>query len=380
MSRNECLHAASDRSADMLYATGMSFTDPVFWFRKGSRTYLLASPLEIGRARRQARVTHVVDQALWRRRLERRTEPLTGRRPDLVEIGTAVLQDKGVDAVEVPEDFPVRTADALRAAGVAVTWRRAPFFVERMHKRPDELAGIRAAQAATERSLERALTILREATVRGGWLRWGGERVTAELLRREIHVSLLADGCIGRHTIVAVGDQCVDPHDIGSGPVRSGQPIIFDIFPRHTESGYFADMTRTVVRGKPSKRLREIYAAVEAGQQYAFDRIHADCDAEAIHHGIRALFDETGFPTGPVNGRNQGFFHGTGHGVGLDIHEPPSFGPRPSRLPEGAVVTVEPGLYYEHVGGVRLEDMVLVTKDGCENLTGFRKSLTLDVE
>ena len=136
-------------------------------------------------------------------------------------------------------------------------------------------------------------------------------------------------------------------------------------------------MTRTVVRGKASKQVRAIYDTVHAGQEYAFARIRGGCDAQAIHHGIRDLFTQRGWPTRQVDGRHQGFFHGTGHGVGLDIHEPPSFGDRPSTLPAGAVVTVEPGLYYPGIGGVRLEDMVLVTEDGCENLTKAEKVLEI---
>ena len=208
---------------------------------------------------------------------------------------------------------------------------------------------------------------------RGPW----GERVTSEMVRGAINLSLAREGLIAKHTIMASGEQCVDPHDAGSGPIRPNSTVIIDIFPRHTESGYFADQTRTVVRGKASKQVREIYDLVHAGQQYAFDRIQGGCDAQAIHHGIVELFADGGWPTGPRNGRNQGFFHGTGHGVGLDIHEPPSFGVRPSTLPAGAVVTVEPGLYYEGIGGVRLEDMVLVTEDGCENLTNAPKVLEI---
>jgi Xaa-Pro aminopeptidase len=136
-------------------------------------------------------------------------------------------------------------------------------------------------------------------------------------------------------------------------------------------------MSRTVVRGKASPRLKELYALVMAGQQYAFDRVKDGANGYEIHLGIQKLFDDAGMKTGPKDGRMQGFFHGTGHSVGLDIHEPPGIGARDERLPAGAVVTVEPGLYYAGVGGVRLEDMVLVKKHGCENLTKFEKVLEI---
>ena len=367
-----CLHASSD-DANFLYATGMHVPDPAFWFQRGSRSYLVASALELGRAQKEASVTHVLDETAWTRRVERQL----GRTPQRTEVYAQILVAKKVSRLAVPANFPLGTADVIRAAGIEVEPQPAPFFAQRMHKRDDEIAAVRAAQAATERALEVALTILRESKSRGGWLRHDGERVTSERLRGAIELSLAREGLVAKHTIVASGEQGVDPHDCGSGPIRPNQTIIIDIFPRDTRSGYYADMTRTVVRGKASKQVKAIYDLVHAGQQYAFDRIRGGCDAQAIHLGIRELFTDAGWPTGPLDGRNQGFFHGTGHGVGLDIHEPPSFGDRPSTIPTGAIVTVEPGLYYAGIGGVRLEDMVLVHADGCENLTRAPKVLEI---
>ena len=357
----------------MLYALGMSVPDPVFWFEIGRRSYAVVPPLELGRAKRTSRARHVVDRAAARRRASKSL----GRPAGVVDAYLHVLRSKRINAVVVPNAFPVGTAEAFRRAGLDVSVEDGAFFPSRISKRKDELAAIARAQAAGERALDAALDVLRESRSRGGVLRRRGETVTAELLRSVIHVSLARDGCTGRHTIVAVGDQCVDPHDTGSGPVRRGQSVIFDIFPRETSSGYWADMTRTVVRGRASSALREIYAAVLAGQEHAFARIQGGCDTRPIHEGIVALFRDLGFRSGRIDGRNQGFFHGTGHGVGLDIHEPPSFGPRDDVLPTGAVVTVEPGLYYERIGGVRLEDMVLVTETGCENLTAAPKVLEI---
>lgn len=368
-----CIHAASESDADLLHATGFVAPDPFFWFRKGRRSWLVVSPLEIGRAKATARVDGVIDYWEERNKLLRRT----GGIPRYAEVMASILTARKVASVTVPERFPVGTADTLRDSGIAVEVRRDPFFPQRIVKRPDELAAIRTAQAATEEAVHEAIAVLRAARRRGDALRHGGEVVSSESLKRVIDVSLMRNGCVAKHTIVAIGDQCVDPHHTGHGPVRPNQSVIMDVFPRHAASGYFADMTRTVVRGKASKELREVYAAVEAGQQYAFDRIRGGADAQAIHAGIEELFAARGFRTGRIDGRMQGYFHGTGHGVGLDIHELPSFGKGPSTLPAGTVVTVEPGLYYERIGGVRLEDMVLVTEEGCENLTHFPKELEL---
>ena len=186
----------------------------------------------------------------------------------------------------------------------------------------------------------------------------------------------MAQGYVPSHTIVASGDQCVDPHNQGSGPVRANTSIIMDIFPRSQKTGYFGDITRTVVRGRASERLKQAYHCVEQGQQIAFRGIRDGANAYDIHNEILNYFKTEGFETGLVKGRMQGFFHGTGHGLGLDIHEAPTFGTRSrNALRRGNVVTVEPGLYYEGMGGVRLEDVVIVTKTGCKNLVTLPKLL-----
>jgi Xaa-Pro aminopeptidase len=368
------LHADSESDSNLLYATRFVVPDPVFWFRKGSKSYLVVGALELGRARAQATVDHVIDQGAERAKLVKRG----AKSPRPLDVLAAILRDKGVRKISVPANLPVHTADSLRKHGFRVTVADGQFFPERAIKTKAEVAAIRFAQAATERAVEEAIGVLKESKARGGYLVRKGERVTSEMLKRVVDVALMRDGCIAKHTIIASGDQCVDPHDTGSGPIRPNTSIIFDVFPRHAKTGYFADMSRTVVRGKASKDLKELYALVEAGQQYAFDRIKHGANGHDIHKGIQKLFDDAGRKTGPTkDGRMQGFFHGTGHSVGLDIHEPPGIGARDEFLPAGSVVTVEPGLYYPGIGGVRLEDMVLVKKNGCENLTKFRKELEI---
>lgn len=368
------LHADSESDPDLRYATAFVVPDPVFWFRKGRTTHLVVNALELGRAREQARVDVVIDQGAERSRIAKKL----GRQPRPLETLAGILRRHRVRAVTVPERFPAATADFLRADGFAVTVREGLFFPERAVKRPDELAAIRKAQAATELGVAKAVDALKASKTRaGGLLAHGGERVTSEYLRWIVEAEMLRHGCLGQHTIVASGDQAVDPHNVGSGPVRANRSIIFDVFPRHVASGYFADMSRTVVRGKASKELRAMYDTVLAGQQYAFDRVRAGANGHEIHKGIQDLFAARGCRTGPRDGKMEGFFHGTGHSLGLAIHEPPGIGARDEILPEGAVVTVEPGLYYAGIGGVRLEDMVLVEKHGCSNLTGFPKELEI---
>ena len=225
--------------------------------------------------------------------------------------------------------------------------------------------------------MDAAITLIRNAEIRGDALYHNGEPLTSETVKREIKFLLLERDCTAGHTIVAGGDQACDPHNEGSGPLHAHQSIIIDIFPRSNITGYFADLTRTVVKGDPSADLQNIYDAVLAAQNLAFDSIRADADSQAIHRALQELFENRNYETGNTDGRMQGFFHGTGHGLGLEIHEPPRIGKTPGTLRAGHIVTVEPGLYYPGRGAVRIEDLAVVTQDGCDNLTTYPKFLTL---
>jgi Xaa-Pro aminopeptidase len=191
-----------------------------------------------------------------------------------------------------------------------------------------------------------------------------------------IDTTIMSMGFVPSHSIVSSGEQCVDPHNEGSGPIRANSSIIMDIFPRSQRTGFFGDITLTVVRGKASDRLKHAYNCVERAQDIGFRKIRDGADPYDIHMEILDYFKRETFETGFTDGRMQGFFHGTGHGLGLDIHEAPGINARNrNRLKTGHVVTVEPGLYYSGMGGVRLEDVVLVTKTGCRNLVTIRKVL-----
>jgi Xaa-Pro aminopeptidase len=263
-------------------------------------------------------------------------------------------------------------ADALRSRGIAVAARPAPFFAERVVKKPSEIREIRRAQSATEDAVARAFARLRRAKIRGARIVEKGRALTAEDIKRTIDVALMEASCIAKNTIVACGDQAVDPHNRGSGPLRPNLPIVFDVFPR-SSTGYYADMSRTVVKGRPTEAAARQYAAVLDAQVMGCRMVRAGVNGKDIHTAIQRRFEEQGYATGPRGGKMQGFFHGTGHGVGLDIHEAPRVGGVDDPLPAGSVVTVEPGLYYSGVGGVRIEDMVLVKERGGTNLTRFPK-------
>lgn len=363
--------ASPERDANMFYATRFHAPDPFVFLRLRGRKIVLVSDLEIGRARDEAEVHRVLSLT----RLQKKLKDAGVRKPTLSHIVAAVCRKARVRRLAVPSDFPYGAALALRRRGLRLFVKPDPFFEKRVVKRPDEIRAIQQAQRATEEAVERAIHVIRRSKIRGNRLYYDGEVVSSESIRRVINVSLMENECVASDTIVACGRDGCDPHCVGSGPFRPYQTIIMDVFPRSTRTRYFADMTRTIVKGRASEAQKRLYAAVLQGQEYAFERIQDGTDGKKLHQGIVELFEKLGYKTGPKNGKMVGFFHGTGHGVGIDIHEAPSIGIRGTTLASGHVVTVEPGLYYPEIGGVRLEDMVVVEKNGCRNLTKAPKFL-----
>jgi Xaa-Pro aminopeptidase len=364
----------TERNANLLYATRFHAGDPFVFAEIRGRRHLLVSDLEVDRARSEA----AVDAVHRLSQIEKRIRPRrAGGPPTLIDILDVFLRSQRVRALVVPGTFGLEHADALRAKGYRLACRREPFFPSRLLKTRDELDCIGRAQRATEEATAAAIAVLRQAKVRGGVLVDRQGPITSERLRRFIERELLDRGCRAVSTIVAGGRQAADPHCLGTGPLRANQAIILDVFPRSIETGYWADMTRTVVKGRAPEPLRRMYRAVEDAQAAGLAAIRDGVDGKAVHQAVLDVFAEHGFPTRRRGGHMEGFFHGTGHGVGLEIHEQPRFSVRPDPIRAGMVMTVEPGLYYPAWGGVRLEDLVVVTKTGHRNLTRFPRQLEL---
>ena len=364
------LIADSERDADMLYASGMFVPDPFTFLQVNGRTTIMMSDLEIDRARAQSKVDEVVSLTDY----SDRAKKSGNADPGLMDAVVELLREREVKRVSVPNSFPLGYADKLRDRGFAVTSKEDPFWDQRPVKTDEEVAAISDASRHTEDALRMAFGILAEATVKDGLLHGPDGVLTSEYIRQRIHVYLLERDCIAQHTIIAGGVQGCDPHNGGSGPLRAGEPIIFDLFPKSTKTGYYADITRTVAKGPVSDTFRRLYDTVLEGQEIALSRVRAGVDGREIHGEVERLFESRGYETGAKNGRMQGFFHGTGHGFGLEIHEPPRISKVSQVLVAGHVVTVEPGLYYPDLGGgVRIEDNVVVTESGCDNLTRLEK-------
>jgi Xaa-Pro aminopeptidase len=358
--------AASESDANMLYATSFFAPDPFIFFQHRGRKHVVMSDLEIDRAKRQADVDKVLALSHYATELKKNGKAA----PTTADILESIFDEKKIRRLAVPANFPTLLADELRRRRFKLEVRKDPFFPLREKKRDEEVKKIRDSLMVAEAGLEAGLeTVKKSRIARDGYLYLNGARLTSEKLKTVVNTAIMARGWVPSHTIIATGDQCCDPHNEGSGPIKANSSIIFDIFPRSQKTGYFGDLSRTVVRGRASERLKAAYAAVQAGQKIAYRDIRSGASGREIHQKILDLFERRGFPTGKIAGRMQGFFHGTGHGLGLDIHEPPRISPAEATLRSGHVVTVEPGLYYPGMGGVRLEDVVVVTETGNRKLT-----------
>ncbi len=371
--RNILMIAASEQDANLYYATRFTAPDPFIFFQIRGKKTLLMSDLEVDRARKQS----CADEVLSTSALAKAFRDKNGRRPSYVELVADFLKARKVRHVTVPGNFSIEYADPLRAKGFKIDYAGDPFFPERTVKSPQEVRAIENAIGHVETAFAAAVSVLRKSVIKKGKVYFKGTLVTSEFLKKIVNVSLMENDCIASHTIIACGKHAVDPHDQGSGPIYANQSIIMDIFPRDSHSRYFADFTRTVVKGKASPKLKKMYAAVKDGQDIAFKMLKEGADAGEAHAAIHKSFEAQGFKTGVLNGRMQGFFHGTGHGLGLDIHEMPRVSAIKEIMKAGHVVTVEPGLYYADAGGVRLEDVVVITKTGCRNLTKAPKFLEI---
>ena len=364
--------APSDTDADMLYATRIFIGDPFIFLQQNGKRTLVLSDLEIDRAKKNAKA----DEFVMFSQLEREVQGKAKKAPPYEKVLAHFLRKRGVKRAKVPANFPLGFANEIKRKGIALETSNGLFWPAREKKTAEEIRLLERALRITETGMKRGMEILKASKPGAGKkLKWSGKTLTSEILRAEIDSAILRAGGVPTNTIAAGGDQACDPHERGFGPLQANSLIILDIFPRDAKSGYWGDMTRTVVRGRASEQQRKLWEAVKAGQALALKRIKAGVDGMSIHKAITELFDRRGFPTEVRNGRRVGFFHGTGHGLGLEIHEYPRL--QKVTLKAGQCLTVEPGLYYPGIGGARIEDVVIVEKDGYRILSKFPKQLEI---
>lgn len=373
MKKASLIVADSEKSADLLYATGFRAPDPYIYFSLGSKKGVILSVLEYDRGCRECRDgVHVFRYEDFVRR---------GRR-GMGDVLRVLAKSLKVSEFRVPPDFPLGLADFLRKHGVEVGSASREFFPGRRYKTEPEIGHLREALRITGLGMRRAENILREAEVSpSGVLYWNGAPLTSEILRAEINIELIRRDAFADSTIAAGGRQGAEPHNCGSGELSAGTPVVIDIFPKvAAAAGYHGDMTRTFVKGKAPEIVRRAYDAVLNTRERCKAMIRAGAVPAEIHAFAAEFLERQGFPTGRrPDGRSYGFFHGLGHGLGLEVHEAPRMNLRNSTpFKGGEVVTVEPGLYDPEWGGVRLEDVVAVRPDRAECLTEYPDQLELE--
>ena len=354
---------ASSRDADMRYLTQFVTSDPFVFFKKVNKAgVIIVSQMETGRASRESTSSIMTrTQAGLPDILKTEKDPWKATAKMIAgQVGKKVL---------VPPNFPVALAHALgEFCTVAVDCGTVASIRET--KSRDEIKAMKHIQKITETTMGVAVSLIRSSTIKKGILYSDGKPLTSEMIKFSMHSLLLEHGCTAVDSIVSCGEDTAVPHMTGTGPLKANEPIVIDLFPCEEKTGYYADMTRTVVKGEPSTEIREMYTALREAKQLGISQVKTGASGSDIYQSVVDLFKDHGYESD-----TRGFVHNLGHGVGLQVHELPTVGPAGKELKAGSVITVEPGLYYPGIGGVRLEDIGEVTKKGFNNFTKFPEDL-----
>lgn len=355
--------------ADVCYASGFLSSDR-FAVLISDRIYILVSSMERYRALAESRADVVETTSDYSMRSK--IAELGGLEMAYANVIEEFVSARGIARLGLRTNTPAYLYRSLMEHFDVVLLEK-PLEKVRAVKTPEEIAAIKDVQRSCESAMAVAVQLIRKSRPSGEMLILDGTPLTSERVRRAVELRLAGLGCETLDTIVCGGLMSSSPHSRGSGPLPPDMPIVIDIFPRSKSSRYFADMTRTVVRGEPSAEIMEMYSAVKTAQDAAMGCIKDGVSGADVHEAVCRTFDDLGY----TEREERGFIHSTGHGVGLSIHESPSLSEHGEMLRSCNVVTVEPGLYYPDVGGVRLEDLVVVRENGCDNLTAFERELVI---
>lgn len=363
-------YAQSYTDSDQYYLTGFLCPDPFAVLElPGGRTIAAVSAMEYGRAEKESGCDEVD--------LLVRDKNKSGG-PGSAAVG--FLKKHGADHIRVLPSLPLGLARNMEKEGIYMEVDSRSVADRRRSKSAAELGYIEGVQRKTEKAMEMARSVLAGCPVKRGVLQHEGKALTAGKLRSLIELFLLEKGLDCVDSIVAPGKGGADPHNRGSGPIRTGVPIVIDMFPRDRATRYHSDMSRTFVVGTASDAVKSMHAAVVEAQDAAMSRLDVGVSLSKAHKAACDVFRSRGYhvPEAPGKVMKQGFLHSTGHGLGLDIHEAPPVSSEGDDLRPGDVITIEPGLYDTRVGGVRIEDVVAVTSDGkVRNLTRFDRELEI---
>lgn len=365
--KNSDAYVAYDSSAnaDMRYLAGFLASDPyIYIYPKNGRGTIVVSSMEELRARKETSCNVITRSAAG-------LPDLLQELKDPERATAQMIRNLAGTKLLVPASMPVGFAQTLMQVA-DITVDRTTVAAMRRVKTPDEILLMREVQQQNEAATRAAVELIRKSGIdEHGGLIYEDEPVTSEKVREVIASVLRPSACEERDTIISCGPDTAMPHCLGTGQLHANQPIVMDVFPRNLKTGYFADMTRTIAKGAPAKEIMQMYETVHAAKELAADMLGPGITGAEVHNAVAAFFIEKGYETAGASG----FIHSLGHGVGLEIHEGPSLSPSGGILETGNVVTIEPGLYYPGIGGVRLEDMGVITENGFDRFTNFEEQL-----
>jgi Xaa-Pro aminopeptidase len=369
------LYGDTVRSPALRHEVPLEIVDPFLYVARGDDAFVLTNALELARiqAALPRALVQLRDAFGWFELIE---EGMPRDEADL-EVAVRALREWGIDAAVVPGELPVAVADRLRAEGLRLEVDSRAVQARRRVKSPAELDGIRRAQRAAEAGMAAAEELIRSASHAGGDLEHAGEPLTAETVRAAVRAACADAGAPAPPDIMVVSLRSAGGHDPGSGPLPARLPITIDLWPRDDASGCWADMTRTFVNGEVTPATAELRDVARAALEAARAAARPGIGGRALYDIAAEIVEQAGFPTQrtrtPGETLSHGFYFGLGHGVGLEVHEPPGLGlAGGDALVAGDVIAIEPGVEgIEGVGGVRFEDLLLITEDGCETLTDY---------
>jgi Xaa-Pro aminopeptidase len=378
MARDVLIFADSVTSPEMRHEVPVVIPDPFLYAEKDGKRYVVSAAFEVDRVKEIG-----IEGSPWEHYGYDELIATGLPREEIVwkHVNLNACRELGITDAVVPRSFPTLAADHLRENGITLEPDHKFFADRRRVKNEAELEGIRKAQKAAEAAMGAARDLIFRAEPSNGEVKVDGETLTSERLKATIRRVFSEHGVSGDDFIVSHGAQTAIGHELGHGPIAPNEPIVIDLWPKDPDSACYADMTRTYVVGEAPEELVKYHGLVKEALDQSFAATKAGIAGSAVYTLVCELFEEHGQKTSlskaPGEVLDEGFFHGLGHGVGLEVHEAPSLGRGGTGdLVAGDVVTLEPGLYRPGFGGCRLEDLVLVTENGAENLTDFPYDLT----
>ncbi|MEY3396011.1 MAG: hypothetical protein RL346_2248 [Verrucomicrobiota bacterium] len=362
------LFHADAHDSDMLYFSRFSTFDPYLAFTFNGKKIGISHSMEYQRMRNESAFDEVLLLSEVQALAAKRFTVSDPRRVSNTQLVCEIAESYGIREFQVGSRFPAGLAFELHAAGIKISPQpEAGLFPERRIKCGHEVESLRKGNAASQAGFQVVRNVLKTSTIKGNTLIYQGRILTSERLRELINLAALEQGAIALHTIVAGGDQACDCHQVGTGPIRPNELIVVDIFPRRIDDGYWGDMTRTFLKGRASDAQRKLVRTVKKAHALGIGMIKPGVSGARVHNAVQTFFDKAGYVTARDCAEPEGFFHGLGHGIGLDVHEAPFMRATADwKFKAGMTVTVEPGLYYKGIGGVRIEDMIHVTPGGNE--------------